>query len=123
MSGHSLTLIVLTPEGILLKAEQLYAVSVPLVDGGTIGIRPSHAALIAETTQGKIVFRQLESSNSITLHTGILDIRKDVVTILTSGEVSATSQEGFQPTDTEYYRLMQTLINRLYPEQETLIEK
>jgi len=119
MSTDSLlTLKVLTPEGLILKADQLNSVSIPLVDGGTIGIRPMHAPLIAETTQGKVSYRTEMDSNEIELHAGVLDIYHNVITILTAGKVAASEPEAFRKTETEYNRLMQTLIDHLYPEQQ-----
>jgi F0F1-type ATP synthase epsilon subunit len=116
----SLTLQVLTPEGFVLEADQLSSVKVPLVDGGTIGIRPAHAPLIAETVQGEVTYRSQEESNAIELHAGVLDIDNDVVTILTAGEVTGTPSKIAEEPETEYERLMQTLIDHLYPEKEAI---
>lgn len=114
----SLELQVLTPEGIILKADQLSAVDVPLVDGGMIGIRPLHAPLIAETVQGEVIYQSHGERKSIELHAGVLDIQEDVITILTAGEVAETPQKVAEKPEKEYDRLMQTLIDHLYPEEE-----
>jgi F0F1-type ATP synthase epsilon subunit len=120
ISKSALTLKVLTPEGIILKADQLSSVNVPLADGGTIGIRPSHAPLIAETVQGEVIYRTEENSNSIELHAGVLDINKDVITILTAGALDETPQEIVTRTNREFNRLTQTLIDQLPPEEESI---
>jgi F0F1-type ATP synthase epsilon subunit len=119
-SKPSLTLKVLTPEGVILKADHLSAVNVPLVDGGTIGIRPSHAPLIAETVKGEVVYLNKENLNSIELHAGVLDIYKDVITILTAGKVAESMPEIAKEPEMEFDRLMQTLINHLFPEEEPI---
>lgn len=113
-----LTFEVLTPEGLILKADRLKSIRIPLVDGGTIGIRPMHAPLIAETTQGKVQYRTEIESNEVELHAGILDIYQNMVTILTAGKVSEIESEIIGKSETEYNRLMQTLIDHLYPEQK-----
>lgn len=113
-----LQLRVVTPEGIILNAEGLTAVNVPLVDGGAIGIRPGHAPLIAETVKGVVRYRKINSEEEINLHSGVLDINNNVVTILTAGEVAEISSEFAKPGDNEYDRLMQTLINTLHPDQD-----
>ncbi len=117
-----LTLRVLTPEGIILEADQLSAVNVPLVDGGMIGIRPLHAPLIAETDQGEVIYRNQGEPKAIELHAGVLDIHQNVITILTAGEVTETPPEVAQAPETEYDRLMQTLIEHLYPEEKAINE-
>ena len=53
-SRKSLTLRILSPEGTILKVDEAASINVPLVDGGGIGIRPGHAALIAETVEGPV---------------------------------------------------------------------
>ncbi len=116
--GNELGLKVLSPEGIILEAHNLDAVNVPLVDGGTIGIRRGHAPLIAETIQGPVVYKQGADLNSINLHAGVLDIRNNLVTILTAGEVEQTSSDITQPAETEFDRLIQTLINHTEPDNE-----
>jgi len=113
-----LTLKILTPEGLILKADQLKSINIPLVDGGTIGIRPMHAPLIAETSQGKLFYRTEVDSSEIELHAGVLDIYQNMITILTAGKVAETEPEALEKTETEYNRLMQTLIDYLYPDQQ-----
>ena len=121
MSTRALTLRVLTPEGIVFEKRNLQAVNIPLVYGGSIGIRPAHAPLIAETEQGEVTFQAHEQRETIDLYAGILDIYENVVTILTAGRVlTETSEEIVSGTQGEYDRLMQTLINRINPPREKI---
>jgi F-type H+-transporting ATPase subunit epsilon len=109
---------VLTPEGAILETAHLNAVNVPLVDGGTIGIRPGHAPLIAETIKGPVTYRTSEGEEHIKLLAGVLDIRLNTVTILTAGEIYDAQREVAQASKTEFNRLMQTLVRKLYPDQD-----
>ncbi len=115
----TLTLKVLSPEGIIFEEKDLHAVNVPLADGCPIGIRPGHAPLIAETEQGTIRYRSADSKEEILLHAGILDIRDNIVTLLTVGKVEETPNSNSEPTTTEYDRLMQTLIEQIQLEDDT----
>lgn len=117
-----LALKVITPEGIIFEIENLTSINVPLADGSPIGIRPGHTPLIAETVQGMLVFRSGQNKESIHLHAGVLDIRNDNVTILTAGKVEENLAEVAEPLETEYDRLMQTLVKKLSPDQELEIE-
>jgi F0F1-type ATP synthase epsilon subunit len=119
-----LTLKILSPEGLLFEEEGLDAVNIPLADGYPIGIRPGHAPLIAETLKGKIHYRSVHQEDEVLLHAGVLDIRDNVVILLTAGKVEKTSESLAEPVPTEYDRLMQSLIQQIqtedHDEQETL---
>lgn len=117
-TNSALTLRILSPEGMIFERSDLQSVSVPLIDGGTIGIRPAHAPLIAETVQGEVGFQTHGSRESVQLYAGVLDIYDNIVTILTAGEVSEDIVETGSTPQLEYDRLMKTLINHIYPEQE-----
>ena len=110
-----LTLRILAPEGAILEKENLSAVNVPLVDGGSIGIRPNHAPLIAETSRGVIHYRSEISQDSIKLQPGVLNIMDNLVIILTTGEMLQTDNVILEPADNEFDRLIQTLISDLSP--------
>jgi F0F1-type ATP synthase epsilon subunit len=113
-----LSLEILTPEGTILKADSLFSINVPLADGSPIGIRPGHAPLIAETLQGSVRFRTAESESQIELHAGVLDIRDNRVIILTPGKVSGTPREIADGSETEYDRLMGSLIEKINLNQD-----
>jgi F0F1-type ATP synthase epsilon subunit len=113
-----ISLKVLTPEGAILEVDQLTSVNVPLIDGGTIGIKPGHAPLIAETIKGFVRFDTETDQKSIELHPGVLDIRDNLVLILTAGEISQTPEKLMQTAGIEFDRLMKTLVRELHPNTE-----
>lgn len=120
-----LTLKLLSPEGILLEVENLDSINVPLVDGGSIGIKPGHAPLIAETTQGTLYYTQAGEEHQLALHAGVLDIQQNTVTILTAGQLVVSPEPAMAAPIAEFDRLIQTLIENLYPEdenQETIVD-
>lgn len=117
-SSALLTLRILAPEGAILEKENLSAVNVPLVDGGSIGIRPSHAPLIAETSRGVIQYRSDISQDSIELYPGVLTIKDNLVIILTAGEILQTDNVILEPAGNEFDRLIQTLISDLQPDTD-----
>jgi F0F1-type ATP synthase epsilon subunit len=109
---------VITPEGSLLEIDSLLSVNVPLADDCPIGIRPGHAPLIAETKQGRVSYRSSDDEKDIELHAGVLEIWDNSVVILTSGNLSAAPLTVAEPTETEYHRLIQTLIEKLDSNQD-----
>jgi len=118
MSQQLLTLKILSPDGIILTEESLYAVNAPLADGFPIGIRPGHAPLIAETEQGIVHYRNNKGKRGKNLHAGVLEIRDNQIIILTTGEVSKISPEITQRKESEYDRLMNTLIEKFSLDME-----
>jgi len=118
MSQDSIDLRIITPEGSLLEAESLNTVNVPLADGFPIGIRPGHAPLIAETKKGEVFYRDSNLEQRIDLHAGVLEIRENVVIILTPGEASTIPNEITKSSETEYDRLMNTLAEKFSLKQE-----
>ena len=118
MNPELLSLKILTPEGSLLEADSLISISIPLADGGPIGIKPGHAPLIAETTQGTVIYRESGRENKINLLAGVLDIRDNLVIILTPGENMTMLPENTQPSETEYDRLMKTLVENFSLNQD-----
>ena len=114
-----LTLKVLTPEGMVFTKEGLDAVNIPLADGCPIGIRPGHAPLIAETVKGAISYRSINQEDQIHLHAGVLEIREDVIMLLTAGEIEKTPERLGEPVTTEYDRLMKTLIQQIQREDQS----
>lgn len=116
-----LSLRILTPEGAIFETENLSSVTVPLVDGGSIGIRPGHAPLIAETAQGNIRYQTESENKVIELHPGVLEINNNIIIILTAGQVSQTPGFLTKVAVTEFDRLMQTLVMAISP--DTKFEK
>jgi F0F1-type ATP synthase epsilon subunit len=112
-SNNLLLLKVITPEGIMRELDNLRAINIPLVNDYIIGIRPGHAPLIAETKQGKIICQTKTSETYLELHGGVLEVRENVVTIFTLGEVSVQTFEPTEPSKNAYSRLMETLTERI----------
>jgi F0F1-type ATP synthase epsilon subunit len=111
--GSELTLRVITPEGLLFEANRLSEVVVPLSDGGTIGIRPRHASLIAETAAGEVRYHERSGVEGLKILAGVLDIRDNIVTILTAGSMEESPEPISHAPETMYDRLIQTLVNDL----------
>ncbi len=117
VSESLLVLKVITPDGLVLQKTHLNAINIPLAEVSSIGVRPGHAPLIAETARGTVHYRDEASEDKITLHSGVLEIRNNIVTILTAGEVEKTSSEELESAEHKYERLMQTLVMSI--DQET----
>lgn len=114
-----ISLKILTPEGAILEVDGLTSVIVPLSDGGTIGIMPNHGPLIAETSKGVVRYQTESGQKWIRLHPGVLDIRKNMVLILTSGEIAQMPELLLETEGLELDRLMNTLVQTLYPSYES----
>ncbi len=108
-----ISLKVLTPEGTILEVDEITSVIVPLSDGGTIGIKPDHGPLIAETTSGMVRYQTETGQKRIALHPGVLDIRNNLVVILTSGEITQAPELLSEPRTMELDRLMKKLMQTL----------
>lgn len=117
MASSQLTLHILTPEGSILEVEDLLAISVPIPGSGTIGLRPGHAPLLAETSTGMVKFRSDSQEGEINLYPGVLNVRQNTVVILTAGEVTQKPGKLVFPYETNYLRLMQTLSKDMDQEQ------
>ncbi len=113
-----LELNILTAEGPILERQNLESVNVPLADGLPIGIKPGHAPLIAETRRGDIVYRTSKSEQNIECHAGILNIRDNVVTILTPGKVTELPPEDVTSLKNEYERLMRAILGSIQPDED-----
>lgn len=111
-----LNLRIFSPDGISIEKTDLTAVNVPLADGGSIGIKPGHAPLIAETVRGAIRFRYESGEDSIEVHPGVLEIIDNLVIILTAGKVSSQADFVAKPAQMDFTRLMQTLVSELQPD-------
>jgi F0F1-type ATP synthase epsilon subunit len=115
--NSGLTLKAIFPEGLFFEETQLSEVVVPLADGGSIGIRINHTPLIAETVSGPIRYRSQSGEGSLELMAGVLNIRDNIVTVLTAGSVEEPAETVSQTPESEYDRLIQTLVNDFAAEQ------
>jgi F0F1-type ATP synthase epsilon subunit len=101
---------VMSPSKTYLDVRNVVYVSIRLADFGSIGIKPGHAPLIAETVTAPLVYRVGTEESSIDAQAGILMIEEGAVTVLTSGSGEyEISDPGAQMFD----RLGSELINRL----------
>ena len=85
MTESFLTLEVLGVEGLLFAAESIRSLTVRLVDGSLIGIRPGHAPLTGMTAPGPVRYQLEERWNQTETTAGILTIRNNTVRIMTIG--------------------------------------
>ena len=71
-----------------LLLEDVRSLQVLLEDGSWLGIRPGHAPLIAATGDGSLKVRIAEKEMTYPVPAGILTLRDNVVSILTSFTIS-----------------------------------
>ena len=77
-------MVVLTPEKKLLEAE-VKSVRIPLADGGSMGILPGHAKLIAATDAGDVSYVDMQGNPlRVKLGAGILQVESDIIQVLTN---------------------------------------
>lgn len=112
-SDNLLVLKVITPEGLIIQKTHLNAINIPLAGVSSIGVRPGHAPLIAETAQGTVRYRDADSEEKINLYSGVLEIKNNVVTILSAGEIEISSSKAVESPENKYKRLMQTLVKQI----------
>lgn len=110
MNQKTLLLNIVAPEGLLKTEENLTAINITLANGFYLGIRPGHAPLIAETQVGKVHFRSETTQGDYELHAGVLEVRDNVVTILTAGEMSSIPNEITEPADLNFDRMINTFL-------------
>jgi F0F1-type ATP synthase epsilon subunit len=89
--ARSLVLNILTPAGALVSGRSIGWLQARLADGGSIGIWPGHAALLAETVGGAVRFLDGSQQQSLDLQAGILHIDAGGATILTPGVVPGSA--------------------------------
>ncbi len=92
-------LIVLTPEETLLETAGLGRIRLPLSDGGSLGIRPGHHPLLAETREGQVEYGEEEYTETVQLRAGILRVDRNRVTIYTSGWAGENQTRESPPSD------------------------
>ena len=68
--------------GLLL--DNISSLQVWLADGTWLGIRPGHAPLITATGDGALKYRQDDEEKTVQINGGILTLRDDLVSILTT---------------------------------------
>ncbi len=82
MSASTLTLRIVSPEGSVLET-QVVSVRVP-GEGGSFGVLPRHAPLVALTESGLLTARTPDGRKlEYLIHDGFAEVRDNVVTVLT----------------------------------------
>mgnify|MGYP001099167300 CR=1 FL=1 len=86
VAAKRLRLTVLTPAGVLLDVADVTWVQVPLADGGSVGIYPGHAPLLAETRRAPLRYATATGEHRTEeFEAGILQVRGRQVLLLTGG--------------------------------------
>jgi len=120
----SITLEVVTPEGLLLR-EEVDDVVVPGSDG-YFGVRPGHTPFLATVGSGQLTYRRGTETHRITCFSGLCEVLADRVNVIVqtaerSGEIdvkradnarrraeqrmaSLRDEEGFEEAQAEYIR-------------------
>lgn len=119
---RSMHLRVWTPGEVLLEAECVYWVKLDIVDG-SIGIRPGHAPLLAETVTGAIRFGDEDGEHSMILEAGLLHIDQNGVTISTAGLANTEpTDERINEAEASYSLMAQTLFTKLNSQSGQSVE-
>jgi F0F1-type ATP synthase epsilon subunit len=105
-----LRLRVMTPTEILLDVQGVTKISVQLAGSSSIGLRPGHAPLLAETVTAPLVYSIGESENSFDAQAGILFVETGTATIFTS---KSGEYEIADPGAEKFDRLANALLNRI----------
>jgi len=107
-----LTLVVVTPEKKLLEVETK-SVRVLLADGGSMGILPGHAKLIAATLAGDLDYLDIQGNKSrIKLGSGILLVDNDLVQVMTNVLYEEYSEED-KEEDNLMDRITREIVEKL----------
>ena len=105
------SLVVLTPEKKLLDVEAK-SVRVILADGGSMGILPGHAKLIAATVAGDLDYLDMQGNKQhIKLGGGILLVDGDLVQVLTNTLYAEELEDS--EDDVLFDRMTSEIISRL----------
>ena len=110
MADRRLHLMVVTLTGPLADVPDASWVQARLADGGSIGIYPGHAPLLAETQPGALRYASRSAGEaSLELEGGILQVERERVTVFTAGRLGAVptpADDGAERFD----RLAQALV-------------
>lgn len=112
--ADSLRLWVATPEKALLDLPHVDWARIWLADAGSIGIRPGHAPLLAETAPGPLHYGQGDEERTLDLERGILLVDREGISIFTSGTPSP-QERGVKQKGEElrFRRLARALLSTL----------
>ena len=113
----SLILVVKSPAGILFKRSGLHSIKLDLSDG-KLGVRVGHAPMISEIGEGVALIDAGDEVEKVPLHSGIVFVKNDVVTIYTDS-IDPTKSSGTNENsqdDTEFDDLYEAIIATLMPD-------
>ena len=112
--AKSLHLRVWTPDEVILDIEHANWVNLELADGGSIGIRPGHAPLMAETLTAPVYYEDASGEHLLFLEAGIIQVERTGVTVLTNGLANVEdSEERPDEEETRFDRLARALFTML----------
>ena len=112
--AKSLRLRVWTPDEVILDIEHANWVNLELADGGSIGIRPGHAPLMAETLTAPVYYEDASGEHLLFLEAGIIQVERTGVTVLTNGLANVEdSEERPDEEETRFDRLARALFTML----------
>ena len=87
--ARSLRLSIISPTDPLVINQEVAWLQARLADGGSIGIWPGHAPLLADTVAGPIRYSDGESEHTLELPAGVLHIDSTGATLLIPGAARA----------------------------------
>ncbi len=67
-----------------LRLDNISSLQLLMADGSWLGIRPGHAPLVTATGDGELKYRQDGDEQTIQVKSGILTLKNDLVSILTT---------------------------------------
>ena len=82
--GKTLTVEVLSLGSGGMRLENISSLQLFLADGSWLGLRPGHAPLVTATGDGELKYRQDGDEQTVQVKGGILTLRDDLVSILTT---------------------------------------
>lgn len=102
--AEPLRLWVATPEEALLDLARIDWARILLADGGSIGVRPGHAPLLAETAAGPLYYGTTGGERTLDLERGILLVDRRGISIFTSGTPAGEARGAKRPAQALHFR-------------------
>lgn len=102
-----------TPEETWLDASDVSQVQAWLADGGSIGIRPGHAPLLAETVPGPLHYADADGEHRVDLDRGILRVHEGGVDLFASADGPAEGLLDVDEKEERFERLARALLQML----------
>mgnify|MGYP001092515871 CR=1 FL=1 len=111
-----LNLWIATPERALLDIEDAHWVRIQIADGGSIGIRPGHAPLVAQTVTAAVRYADDKGEHALEVEQGILQIHRQGISIFTTGSPAGRYEEMARTAREERFdRLAGALLAAIQP--------